>query len=200
MLHNPELPFIQPRLRCALSRFMNSAILPPSRSTRSKIPGRPARAGAYRRCRYRRRLLRRPADSRRLPDPARTALHPGQFAFRHVESVGEGVEHLEPGTPVAAFALHGGMAEQVLLPAASCAPLPPGLDLESAANFFISWATSLYGLREIGAVSLARPCWCWVRRGVPARPRSSAPRRWARESIAALHRGQARTLSRSRRR
>src|SRR6056297_714040 len=43
VLHNPGLPFIQPRLRCAPSRFMNSAIPPPSRSTRSKIPDRPAR-------------------------------------------------------------------------------------------------------------------------------------------------------------
>lgn len=77
---------------------------------------------------------------------------PGSSLSGTVESVGEGVEHLEPGMPVAAFALHGGMAEQVLLPAASCVPLPPGLDLESAANFFISWATSLYGLREIGGV------------------------------------------------
>lgn len=77
---------------------------------------------------------------------------PGSSLAGTVESVGEGVEHLEPGMPVAAFALHGGMAEQVVLPAASCAPLPPGLDLQAAANFFISWATSLYGLREIGSI------------------------------------------------
>ncbi|MDT8410150.1 MAG: NADPH:quinone oxidoreductase family protein [Wenzhouxiangellaceae bacterium] len=75
---------------------------------------------------------------------------PGSSIAGIVESVGEGVQHLKPGMAVAAFALHGGMAEQVLLPAASCAPLPPGLDLKAAANFFISWATSLYGLREIG--------------------------------------------------
>lgn len=77
---------------------------------------------------------------------------PGSSLAGTVDAVGEGVEHLEPGMPVAAFALHGGMAERVVLPAASCAPLPPGLDLQAAANFFISWATSLYGLREIGAV------------------------------------------------
>jgi len=77
---------------------------------------------------------------------------PGSSLAGTVESVGEGIAHLKPGMPVAAFALHGGMAEQVVLPAASCAPLPPGLDLQAAANFFISWATSLYGLREIGSV------------------------------------------------
>jgi NADPH2:quinone reductase len=78
---------------------------------------------------------------------------PGSSMAGVVDAAGEGVEHLRPGQPVAAFALHGGMAEQVVLPAASCAPLPDGFDLEAAANFFISWATSLYGLREIGRVA-----------------------------------------------
>jgi len=78
---------------------------------------------------------------------------PGSSLAGIVESVGEGVDHLEPGQPVAAFALHGGMAEQVVLPASSCAPLPDGIDPVAAANFFISWATSLYGLREIGSTS-----------------------------------------------
>ncbi|HKL52752.1 MAG TPA: NADPH:quinone oxidoreductase family protein [Wenzhouxiangellaceae bacterium] len=77
---------------------------------------------------------------------------PGSSLAGTVESVGEGVDYLKPGMPVAAFALHGGMAERVVLPAASCAPLPSGMNLQAAANFFISWATSLYGLREIGAV------------------------------------------------
>ena len=75
---------------------------------------------------------------------------PGSSLAGVVESVGAGVSHLKPGDPVAAFALHGGMAEQILLPAASCAPLPPGIEPLKAANFFISWATSLFGLREIG--------------------------------------------------
>ena len=77
---------------------------------------------------------------------------PGSSFAGRVESVGEGVEHLKPGMPVAAFALHGAMAEQIVLSAASCAPLPPEVDLKAAANFFISWATGLYGLREIGTV------------------------------------------------
>src|SRR6056297_1807467 len=77
---------------------------------------------------------------------------PGSSLAGTVESVGNGVEHLEPGMPVAAFALHGGLAEQVILPAASCVPLPETMDLKAASNFFISWATSLYGLREIGQV------------------------------------------------
>lgn len=78
---------------------------------------------------------------------------PGSSLAGRVESVGEGVSHLKPGDSVAAFALHGGMAEQVVLPAASCAPLPPGIDPLAAANFFIAWATGLYGLREIGGLA-----------------------------------------------
>ncbi len=78
---------------------------------------------------------------------------PGSSLSGQVESVGEGVRHVSPGDTVAAFAMHGGMAEQMVLPAASCAPLPAGIDPLAAANFFISWATSLYGLREIGSVS-----------------------------------------------
>ena len=78
---------------------------------------------------------------------------PGSSMAGTVDAVGEGVDHLRPGQPVAAFALHGGMAERVVLPAASCAPLPEDFDLQAAANFFISWATSLYGLREIGGVT-----------------------------------------------
>ena len=77
---------------------------------------------------------------------------PGSSMAGTVAAVGEGVTHLQAGTPVAAFALHGGMAEQVVLPAASCAPLPEDVDLAAAANFFIAWATGLYGLREIGRV------------------------------------------------
>ena len=78
---------------------------------------------------------------------------PGSSLAGTVESVGEDVAHLQPGDTVAAFALHGGMAEQVVLPASSCAPLPKGIEPVHAANFFISWATSLYGLREIGNVN-----------------------------------------------
>ena len=78
---------------------------------------------------------------------------PGSSLAGVVESIGEDVDHLKPGDPVAAFALHGGMAEQVVLPASSCAPLPKGIEPVRAANFFISWATSLYGLREIGNVT-----------------------------------------------
>lgn len=75
---------------------------------------------------------------------------PGSSMAGVIDAVGEGVGHLKPGDRVAAFALKGALAEQLILPAASCAPLPPSIDLLAAANYFITWATSLYGLREIG--------------------------------------------------
>jgi NADPH:quinone reductase len=75
---------------------------------------------------------------------------PGSSMAGIIDAVGAGVSHLKPGDRVAAFALHGGLAELVILPASACAPLPPAIDLKAAANFFIAWATSLYGLREIG--------------------------------------------------
>ncbi len=77
---------------------------------------------------------------------------PGSSLAGIVESVGDGVTHLEPGQPVAAFALHGALAERMVLPATSCVPLPQQVDPHAAANFFVSWATGLYGLREIGNV------------------------------------------------
>ncbi len=78
---------------------------------------------------------------------------PGSSLSGQVDAVGEGVTHLSPGDKVAAFAMHGGMAEQIVLPAVSCAPLPAAIDPLSSANFFIAWATSLYGLREIGGLA-----------------------------------------------
>ncbi len=77
----------------------------------------------------------------------------GSSLAGRVRSVGEEVSHLKSGDLVAAFMLHGGMAEQVVLPAQSCAPLPPDINPLAAANFFIAWATSLYGLREIGGLA-----------------------------------------------
>lgn len=78
---------------------------------------------------------------------------PGSSLAGVVDAVGEGVSQLKLGDTVAAFTLHGGMAESILLPATSCAPLPPGIAALDAANFFISWATSLFGLREIGRLA-----------------------------------------------
>lgn len=75
---------------------------------------------------------------------------PGSAIAGVIEAVGEGVEHLQVGDPVAAFAFLGGMAEKVTLGAQSCVRLPKQLALVDAANFYISYATGLFGLRECG--------------------------------------------------
>lgn len=75
---------------------------------------------------------------------------PGSAIAGVVEQVGEGVSHLAPGDHVAAFALLGGMAELVTLNALSAFRLPKEIPLLDAANFFIAYATGLYGLRELG--------------------------------------------------
>jgi NADPH2:quinone reductase len=75
---------------------------------------------------------------------------PGSAIAGVVEQVGEGVTHVAPGDHVAAFALLGGMAEFVTLNAMSAFRLPKEIPLLDAANFFIAYATGLYGLRELG--------------------------------------------------
>lgn len=75
---------------------------------------------------------------------------PGSAISGVVEQVGEGVTQLQAGDHVAAFALLGGMAEKVTIGAQSCFPLPKSIPLLDAANFFVAYATGLYGLRECG--------------------------------------------------
>ncbi len=75
---------------------------------------------------------------------------PGSAIAGVVEEVGEGVTHLVVGDHVAGFALLGGLQEKITLNALSCFPLPKEIALEEAANFFIAYATGLYGLRECG--------------------------------------------------
>lgn len=75
---------------------------------------------------------------------------PGSSIAGVVEKVGEGVSHLSEGDHVAAFAMMGGLAEKLTLGAQSCFPLPKDIALADAANFFIAYATGLFGLRECG--------------------------------------------------
>lgn len=75
---------------------------------------------------------------------------PGSAIAGVVETVGEGVTHLRVGDHVAAFALLGGISEWVTLNALSCFALPSSIPLIDAANFFVAYATGLYGLRECG--------------------------------------------------
>lgn len=75
---------------------------------------------------------------------------PGSAISGVIERIGEGVTHLAPGDHVAAMALLGGMAERVTMSAASCFTLPRSIPLLDAANYFVAYATGLYGLRDLG--------------------------------------------------
>ncbi len=75
---------------------------------------------------------------------------PGSSIAGIVEEVGAGVDHLKPGDHVAGFALLGGLAEKITLNALSCFAIPRSIALEDAANFFVAYATGLYGLRDCG--------------------------------------------------
>ncbi|MGY6549795.1 MAG: NADPH:quinone oxidoreductase family protein [Roseinatronobacter sp.] len=67
---------------------------------------------------------------------------PGLEVSGTVRALGAGVTGLRPGQRVAAFLGHGGLAEQVLCPAAHCLPLPDTLSDIDAAGFLIAYATS----------------------------------------------------------
>jgi NADPH2:quinone reductase len=57
------------------------------------------------------------------------------------------VTHLKPGDQVAALSL-GGFGESALADARRVMPLPPSLDFETAAAFFLTYCTSLHALKD----------------------------------------------------
>lgn len=73
---------------------------------------------------------------------------PGAELAGEVLALGEGVSHLRVGQAVAALAMTGGFAEQALVPAAQCMPLPPGLEPALAASFTLAYGTSWHALRD----------------------------------------------------
>jgi propanol-preferring alcohol dehydrogenase len=113
-----------------------------------------------------------------LLTPARTPITLGHEVAGTVAEVGEGVEGLAPGDPVAvhylhacgrcrwcragedhlcdaplgflAFATDGGFAEQLLVPASALAPVPAGLDLPTAATLCCSATTALHAVDVAG--------------------------------------------------
>ncbi|MCX8508666.1 MAG: NADPH:quinone oxidoreductase family protein [Rhodobacteraceae bacterium] len=59
-----------------------------------------------------------------------------------VEAVGDGVQSPAPGMRVAAIVTIGGLAEQAIVAADRCIPLPDGMGFEEAAALQIAYATS----------------------------------------------------------
>jgi NADPH2:quinone reductase len=75
---------------------------------------------------------------------------PGAEFAGLVAAVGEGVTGLSVGDPVYGTVFNGAMAEQVLVPAQSLAPVPPGLSLTEAAAFRVTYLTAYHSLVTAG--------------------------------------------------
>ncbi len=75
---------------------------------------------------------------------------PGSEFSGRVAAVGEGVTGLSVGEPVYGSVFNGAMAEQVLVPASSVSPIPPGLSMVEAAAFRVTYLTAYHALVTAG--------------------------------------------------
>jgi NADPH2:quinone reductase len=71
---------------------------------------------------------------------------PGSEYAGVVDAVGEGVQHLRVGQPVAAIASTGGFATHACVDASRVLPLPPGFAIEDGAAFAFTYGTSHHAL------------------------------------------------------
>ncbi len=73
---------------------------------------------------------------------------PGGEVSGDVLEVGEGVTHVKPGDKVIGMTLHGGFAEEVIVPGISCYPMPDKMTYEEAAGFTMTYGTSHHALKQ----------------------------------------------------
>lgn len=73
---------------------------------------------------------------------------PGGEVSGVVKSVGEGVTHLKPGDRVIGSTGWGGMAEEIVVAAGRCIPIPDEMPFEEAAAFILTYGTSHYALKD----------------------------------------------------
>lgn len=69
-------------------------------------------------------------------------LTPGMELSGTVEAAGSDTGGPPPGTRVAVFAGHGGLAEQGCFPAQRCVPIPDSMSFRDAAAFLVAYGTS----------------------------------------------------------
>jgi NADPH:quinone reductase len=77
---------------------------------------------------------------------------PGSELAGEVISVGEGVTAFRPGDRVVAYCGIGAFAEEAIVPAATAAPMPEGIDFDVAAAFTLTYGTSWHALRDRAAL------------------------------------------------
>ena len=75
---------------------------------------------------------------------------PGTEVAGVVAEVGEKVSHIKVGDKVMGFAFVGGYAQQMVVPGASCFPMPETFSYEEAAAFTMIYGTSYYALKQRG--------------------------------------------------
>jgi len=75
---------------------------------------------------------------------------PGSEIAGTIEAVGEGVEGWAPGDRIMAVTGHGGMAEQMIVPAIRAVRLPEGRDAAEGAALLMTYATSYHALVDRG--------------------------------------------------
>ena len=71
---------------------------------------------------------------------------PGSELSGIVRAVGDGVINTKIGDKVIAFIGHGAFAQQVLVPANSIIPMPPGMDFDTAAAITLTYGTSYHAV------------------------------------------------------
>jgi NADPH:quinone reductase len=67
---------------------------------------------------------------------------PGSELAGVVRAVGDGVSHVKTGDRVIAFTGQGAFAQQALAPVQAVAPMPPGMDFDTAAAITLTYGTS----------------------------------------------------------
>ncbi|MGQ0560034.1 MAG: NADPH:quinone oxidoreductase family protein [Sphingosinicella sp.] len=77
---------------------------------------------------------------------------PGGEIAGLVEAVGEGVTGWSPGDRLIAMIGHGGLAEKVVVPAATAVPLPEQRSFEEGSALILTYATSIHALLDRGEV------------------------------------------------
>jgi NADPH:quinone reductase-like Zn-dependent oxidoreductase len=75
---------------------------------------------------------------------------PGGEIAGTVAAVGEGVSGWREGDRLIAMIGHGGLAEQVVVPAAMALPLPPERSFEDGSALILTYATSIHALLDRG--------------------------------------------------
>ncbi|MEC4589899.1 MULTISPECIES: NADPH:quinone oxidoreductase family protein [Nitrospirillum] len=73
---------------------------------------------------------------------------PGLEVAGRVTAVGDGVQGLAVGDRVIGVVPHGGLSEQLAIPASDCLPLPDGVDDAAGAALRLTYGTSHYALRD----------------------------------------------------